>query len=281
MALIADFDLELSSEDVLGRLMLGGRAFRARPAAVMVAGLLARLREEQLLRPQASYSCVALRHGTQAGFDPEAAGLFEPGRRLSQRSRAGFIVAAVWSLGPDVSRAIADGFRQRRALQALVLDEIASLLVFRLGEQLFARLRQQLAVQGLCVGRPQRPGDGVVTLGGIVALFGEMGAGKTHLVKGMVTVWGINPDSVGSPTFTIVNEYNGADFPVFHFDAYRISHPDAFIEMGFEDYFFGDGLCVVEWPENVAALLPPETLRIRLDHISPTERRFSLADSAH
>lgn len=121
----------------------------------------------------------------------------------------------------------------------------------------------------------------VLQPGDIVALFGEMGAGKTHLVKGMVTVWGINPDSVGSPTFTIVNEYNGANFPVFHFDAYRISHPDAFIEMGFEDYFFGDGLCVVEWPENVAALLPPETLRIRLDHISPTERRFSLADSAH
>ncbi len=178
MALIADFDLELSSEDVLGRLMLGGRAFRARPAAVMVAGLLARLREEQLLRPQASYRCVALRHGSQAGFDPEAAGLFEPGRRLSQRSRAGFIVAAVWSLGPDVSRAIADGFRQRRALQALVLDEIASLLVFRLGEQLFARLRQQLAVQGLGVGRPQRPGDGVVTLGAQAALLQLAGAGE-------------------------------------------------------------------------------------------------------
>ena len=89
-----------------------------------------------------------------------------------------------------------------------------------------------------------RPGD-------IVGLYGDLGAGKTHLVKGIAAALGIPEAGVTSPTFTLMNEYAGPSFEVYHFDAYRIKSTDEFYELGFEDYFFGDGLCLIEWPEKV------------------------------
>ena len=109
-------------------------------------------------------------------------------------------------------------------------------------------------------------------VGDIVALYGNLGAGKTHLTKGICSALGIDPYHVNSPTFKLVNEYPGRTFPIYHFDAYRIERIEEFFEFGYEDYFYGDGLCLIEWPERIEALLPPETLRLHLTVINENER---------
>lgn len=112
--------------------------------------------------------------------------------------------------------------------------------------------------------------------GDVIALYGDLGAGKTHLAKGLCSALGIPEANVNSPTFTLVNEYGGAPFPVYHFDAYRIKHADEFFEMGYEEYFYGDGLCLIEWPSRIEALLPQEALLLHLEHISEQVRRIRL-----
>lgn len=110
--------------------------------------------------------------------------------------------------------------------------------------------------------------------GDVVALFGDLGAGKTHLVKGICTAFGISEAHVNSPTFTLVNEYAGQDGMVYHFDAYRIKRIDEFFELGYEDYFYGDGICLIEWPERIEPLLPDHTLRLKLVHRGGDQRRI-------
>ncbi|MBL7979926.1 MAG: tRNA (adenosine(37)-N6)-threonylcarbamoyltransferase complex ATPase subunit type 1 TsaE [Bacteroidetes Order II. Incertae sedis bacterium] len=112
--------------------------------------------------------------------------------------------------------------------------------------------------------------------GSVLALYGEMGAGKTHLVKGLCMGWGIPHDMVNSPTFTVVNEYQGNNFPVYHFDAYRIEHPTAFLELGFEEYFYGKGVCIIEWPERVVKWLPADAVCLQLTHLDEGKRLISL-----
>lgn len=108
--------------------------------------------------------------------------------------------------------------------------------------------------------------------GDVVALYGDLGAGKTHLVKGIARGLGIPEHAVSSPTFTIVQEYDG-ELPIYHIDAYRIEHPDEFFELGYEDYFYGDGLCLIEWPARVEDLLPDATICLRLTHEGGDRRR--------
>ncbi len=112
--------------------------------------------------------------------------------------------------------------------------------------------------------------------GDVLALYGDLGAGKTHLVKGLCAGLGIAPEAVSSPTFTIVNEYDGT-LPVYHIDAYRIERPDEFFELGYETYVFGDGVCLIEWPERVEALIPEHALRLRLTHGGGDIRRIESA----
>jgi tRNA threonylcarbamoyladenosine biosynthesis protein TsaE len=117
--------------------------------------------------------------------------------------------------------------------------------------------------------------------GDFVALYGEVGAGKTHIVKGICAYFGINPDVVNSPTFTLVNEYTGNGASLYHFDAYRIEDIEEFFSIGYEMYFYGEGLyeqgiCLIEWADKIEALLPPETIRIRCIHEGEQSRRFEL-----
>ena len=110
--------------------------------------------------------------------------------------------------------------------------------------------------------------------GDVLALYGTLGAGKTQFTKGVCEYFDVPPALVSSPTFTLVNEYSGSAGPIYHFDAYRIEQVSEFFEMGYEDYFFGDGLCVVEWPDRVEALLPDDTIRLRFTHLGDDRREI-------
>lgn len=117
---------------------------------------------------------------------------------------------------------------------------------------------------------------GQLPSGAVVALYGDLGTGKTHLVKGIAEGLGISPTAVRSPTFTILNTYDEGRRPLHHFDAYRVQSPDEFVELGFEHYVHGDGLTCIEWADRVERLLPPDTLRLRLEHVGPTKRHIAL-----
>lgn len=110
--------------------------------------------------------------------------------------------------------------------------------------------------------------------GYVVALYGDLGAGKTHLVKGLCAAYGVPEAAVTSPTFTLVNEYQSDAFPIYHLDAYRIERLEECYELGYEEYVYGDGLCLIEWPEKIEPLLPAHTLRLRLTHLGGDRRRI-------
>ncbi|TWR30586.1 tRNA (adenosine(37)-N6)-threonylcarbamoyltransferase complex ATPase subunit type 1 TsaE [Mucilaginibacter pallidiroseus] len=93
--------------------------------------------------------------------------------------------------------------------------------------------------------------------------YGEMGAGKTTLIKSLCAAVGVH-DAVTSPTFSIVNEYEGASGPVFHFDFYRLKDQSEAMDMGYEEYFYSGNYCFVEWPEKIASLVPNRYTGIRI-----------------
>lgn len=109
--------------------------------------------------------------------------------------------------------------------------------------------------------------------GCIIALCGELGTGKTVFVKGLAE--GLEIDSfVTSPTFVIINEYSGK-LPLYHFDVYRLKAEDLY-ELGYEEYFYGDGVTVIEWAQKINNLLPQEYLRVDFEYINESERQISL-----
>ena len=97
--------------------------------------------------------------------------------------------------------------------------------------------------------------------GAVVAFTGDLGAGKTAFVRGMAQGLGI-PQRVTSPTFTIVNEYQGGRLPLFHFDMYRLGSSEELYEIGWEDYLARGGVCAVEWSEIVADALEEDCIRV-------------------
>lgn len=111
--------------------------------------------------------------------------------------------------------------------------------------------------------------------GAIVCLKGDLGAGKTHFVKGMAAALGIDPQTVSSPTYTLINEYSGK-IPLYHFDCYRIKSEEEALDIGIEDYFYGEGISVVEWPERVSGLIPEDAYIVSFEHISDREREISI-----
>ena len=96
--------------------------------------------------------------------------------------------------------------------------------------------------------------------GAVVAYRGGLGMGKTAFTRGLARGLGCR-GRVTSPTFTIVNEYEG-DIPLFHFDMYRLSGPEDLFDIGWEDYLSRRGVCLVEWSERIVAALPPDTIRV-------------------
>ncbi len=97
--------------------------------------------------------------------------------------------------------------------------------------------------------------------GALIALWGEMGAGKTAFVHGLCRGMGL-PDNVSSPTFALIHEHDGP-IPLYHFDLYRLSSEEELFSVGVEEYWYGTGLSVIEWPELAGSRLPKERLDIR------------------
>ena len=100
--------------------------------------------------------------------------------------------------------------------------------------------------------------------GSLHTLTGDLGTGKTVFTQGFARGLGIT-EHVNSPTFTIVQEYDGGRLPFYHFDVYRIGDLEEMDEIGYEDYFYGDGVCLIEWAELIEELLPPERTAIRIE----------------
>ena len=110
--------------------------------------------------------------------------------------------------------------------------------------------------------------------GTVVALYGELGAGKTAFVRGMAHGLGLSCN-VSSPTFTIVNEYCG-ERELIHFDMYRLSGSDELFEIGWEDYLARGSVCAVEWSENVEDAFFGDEIRVRIDKLSQTDRKITI-----
>ncbi len=103
-----------------------------------------------------------------------------------------------------------------------------------------------------------RPGD-------VLALIGELGTGKTALTSYVAKGLGITR-RVNSPTFTIVKEYTDGRLPLYHFDVYRVNDPDELFNIGIDEYFFGEGVCIVEWADLITEILPENTKFIYIEY---------------
>jgi len=111
--------------------------------------------------------------------------------------------------------------------------------------------------------------------GSFIALTGELGSGKTQFVRGVATGLGIDRSvPITSPTFTLLNEYRMGRYTLYHFDLYRLSGGDDAAELGFDEYFHGNGICLVEWAERLGADLPAERIDILFEYSGDTERRI-------
>jgi tRNA threonylcarbamoyladenosine biosynthesis protein TsaE len=101
--------------------------------------------------------------------------------------------------------------------------------------------------------------------GDVLALCGELGAGKTHFVKGVAAGLGTEAE-ITSPTFTLIHEYTGGRLPLYHFDFYRLEDEDEALKIGLDEYLDGDGVCIIEWADKFPGLLPAHTRWLRFTH---------------
>ena len=108
--------------------------------------------------------------------------------------------------------------------------------------------------------------------GTVVALIGDLGSGKTTLVQGICRGLGVT-EIVNSPSFTIINEYPGR-CPIYHLDCYRLEGPEDLLDLGYEEYFYGDGVCLIEWAEKAVDLLPAQRIEIHLKRQGDNKREI-------
>ena len=133
-------------------------------------------------------------------------------------------------------------------------------------ETIILHNEQETIEYGKKLGQQAAPGQ-------ILALTGDLGAGKTTLTKSIAAGLGIS-EMITSPTFTIVKEYHSGRLPLYHFDVYRIGDIDEMYELGYEEYFFGSGLCVVEWADLIEELIPEEAMWISIAYGEREEERI-------
>lgn len=111
----------------------------------------------------------------------------------------------------------------------------------------------------------------------LFAFYGQMGAGKTTLIKAICQELGVT-EEVNSPTFAIVNEYEGTKKIIYHFDFYRINRPEEALDFGLYDYFDSGNICFMEWPECIDSLLPDDTIKIEISVIDNNTRKIKMDD---
>ncbi|MGP1438005.1 MAG: tRNA (adenosine(37)-N6)-threonylcarbamoyltransferase complex ATPase subunit type 1 TsaE [Treponema sp.] len=122
---------------------------------------------------------------------------------------------------------------------------------------------------GQALGKNLKAGD-------VVAFSGTLAAGKTYFTKGIAKALQIN-DEVTSPTFTIVSEYYGS-LPLYHFDLYRLSSYEDFLDLGGEEYLYGDGVCVIEWSEKILQELPKNTIMVDIQIKDDNTREIKISN---
>jgi tRNA threonylcarbamoyladenosine biosynthesis protein TsaE len=115
----------------------------------------------------------------------------------------------------------------------------------------------------------------VVTPGTVVALVGDLGAGKTRFVQAVAEALEVEGQQVNSPTFVLIQEYEGR-LPVYHFDTYRLRDTDEFLELGADEMLAGDGVCFVEWADRVADVLPRDIVRVEIEITGRDDRVFHI-----
>lgn len=111
--------------------------------------------------------------------------------------------------------------------------------------------------------------------GDVVILNGDLGAGKTTFTKGLAKALNIK-ENITSPTFTLMNIYLSGKLPLYHYDMYRITDEDEAREIGLNEYFYGNGVCVVEWAENIKNLLPKKLITINITKVDDNSREFEI-----
>ncbi len=112
--------------------------------------------------------------------------------------------------------------------------------------------------------------------GECIALHGDLGAGKTQFVRGLVRGVGANPGQVSSPTFVLLHVYNGGRLTIYHLDAYRVAGPEDFESIGFSELLEQGGVVVVEWAKRVEALLPPGSISVHIESTGESERKITV-----
>jgi len=117
---------------------------------------------------------------------------------------------------------------------------------------------------GKFIGENSKPGD-------IILLYGDLGSGKTSISKGIALGAGFK-NIVTSPTFTLMNQYSG-NYPIYHFDLYRLNKEEDLFDLDYEEYFYGNGITLVEWPQRLENLIPDEYLKISLCKLNDTKER--------
>ncbi len=110
----------------------------------------------------------------------------------------------------------------------------------------------------------------------VLCLFGQLGSGKTVFAKGVALGLGITKDDITSPTFILIHEYLKGRLPLYHFDLYRLEHEQDILELGYEEYLYGEGVAVIEWADKLMHLMPKEYLRVNLEVWGENKRKIEL-----
>lgn len=114
--------------------------------------------------------------------------------------------------------------------------------------------------------------------GDILCFFGDLGAGKTTFIKGLAAgAAQVNPEKINSPTFSFLNIYEGTS-TIYHFDLYRLRDSDEFLGMGFDEYFYANGITCIEWSEKIESLIPSDAIRIELSHLERDQRKITITN---
>lgn len=141
-------------------------------------------------------------------------------------------------------------------------------------------MRKEVHISGL-EDLPRAAGEflGAIGESTLIAFHAPMGAGKTTFISAVCSRLGVREDAISSPTFAIVNEYRAADGrPIYHFDFYRIDSPAEALDFGLYDYLDSGDLCLMEWPENIGELLPPEAIKVDISVRPDGSRLLSWED---